>query len=115
MSPKNPEQHLWPKLRNPGGTERPRLEKKAHHFTVVGRVQGVGFRYFVYRHATSLQLCGWVRNKENGDVEAHVEGGQEGVLKLERLIRKGPSFSFVSECRLREVPVEGFETFSIVG
>jgi hypothetical protein len=42
-----------------------------------------------------------------------VEGRPEDVLKLERLIRKGPSFSFVSECRLREVPVEGFETFSI--
>ncbi len=89
------------------------MEKKAHHCTVSGRVQGVGFRYFVYRHATSLHLGGWVRNKDNGDVEAHVEGGQEDVLKLERLIRKGPPFSFVSECRLREVPVEGFETFSI--
>ena len=89
------------------------LEKKAQHFTVIGRVQGVGFRYFVYRHANSLHLGGWVRNRENGEVEAHVEGRPEDVLKLERLIRKGPSFSFVSECRLREVPVEGFETFSI--
>ena len=79
-----------------------------------GRVQGVGFRYFVFRHATSLHLCGWVRNKEDGDVEAHVEGVWEGVVELERLIRKGPSFSFVSECQRREVPVEGFETFSIV-
>ena len=94
--------------------ERPRLETKAHHFTVFGRVQGVGFRYFVFRHATKLRLCGWVRNKENGDVEARVEGEQEAVLELERLIRKGPSFSFVSECQRREVPVEGFETFSIV-
>lgn len=90
------------------------LEKKAQHLTVIGRVQGVGFRYFVYQHATSLHLGGWVRNKRNGDVEAHVEGKPEDVLKLERLIRKGPSFSFVSECRLREVPVEGFETFAIV-
>ncbi len=45
------------------------------HIIVRGLVQGVGFRYFAYRHAVNLGLTGWVRNLYNDDVELEVEGG----------------------------------------
>ena len=85
----------------------------AHRVIVRGRVQGVGFRYFVYRKASSLGVYGWVKNLFSGDVEAQLEGPVEDVKRLEDMIRRGPSFSFVSDLVIRDVPVEGFETFSI--
>ena len=44
------------------------------HFLIQGRVQGVGFRWFVHREASELELRGWVRNTEDGDVEVGRRG-----------------------------------------
>ena len=44
------------------------------HVIVSGRVQGVGYRYFVQRQARRIQLTGWVRNLPSGEVEIEVEG-----------------------------------------
>ena len=59
-------------------------ENKRLHATVHGRVQGVGFRYFVMECANRLELTGWVRNRFNGTVELVAEGTQD---KLDNLIR----------------------------
>jgi acylphosphatase len=64
---------------------------------VKGRVQGVGFRWFVQREAQSLAVNGYVTNLFNGDVEAELEGEQEAVDVLIKHIRKGPTFSRVDE------------------
>ena len=53
-------------------------------------VQGVGFRWFVARHARSLGLTGFVRNLPNGSVEVMVDGPEESLPALERLLRTGP-------------------------
>ena len=63
----------------------------AKRFLVSGRVQGVGFRYFVQDHAAAEGAHGWVRNLPDGRVEAMVEGDGESVLRVERAIRRGPS------------------------
>ncbi len=59
------------------------------HYMVRGRVQGVGFRWFVHREAADLGLRGWVRNTDNGCVEAVVAGEPDLVEELSRAIRKG--------------------------
>ena len=60
-------------------------------FQVFGMVQGVGFRWFVARHARSLGLAGYARNLPNGSVEVMVDGPEDAVPALERLLRAGPA------------------------
>ena len=59
-------------------------------FQVFGMVQGVGFRWFVARHARSLGLHGYARNLPNGSVEVMVDGPEDAIPALERLLRTGP-------------------------
>lgn len=61
------------------------------HLRVQGRVQGVGFRYFVLRRALDLGLTGWVANLSNGDVEAEAEGTREALQDLIERVREGPA------------------------
>lgn len=60
-------------------------------FLVSGMVQGVGFRWFVARHARSLGLRGYARNLPNGSVEVVVDGPEESLPDLERLLQAGPA------------------------
>ena len=60
------------------------------HATVEGRVQGVGFRYFVQETADSLELTGWVRNRWDGSVEVWAEGAREKLEKLQAALQRGP-------------------------
>lgn len=65
------------------------------HFLVQGRVQGVGFRWFVHRTAAELGLRGWVRNTEEGDVEVVAEGESEALDQLRNRLRQGTRSSRV--------------------
>jgi acylphosphatase len=60
------------------------------HAIVRGDVQGVGFRYFVQRHARQLGLTGWVRNNDDGTVELVAEGAREKLDDLRRAVEEGP-------------------------
>lgn len=60
-------------------------------FLVSGLVQGVGFRWFVARHARSLGLAGYARNLPDGRVEVVVSGPDESLPQLEQLLRAGPA------------------------
>jgi acylphosphatase len=60
-------------------------------FLVSGMVQGVGFRWFVARHARSLGLIGYAVNLPDGRVEVLVDGSGEALEALERLLRTGPA------------------------
>ena len=59
------------------------------HYLVKGRVQGVGFRWFVHREAAALDLNGWVRNTEDGHVEVVAAGDPEPLSELAQVLRKG--------------------------
>ena len=63
----------------------------ARRFVISGRVQGVGFRYFVQDHAQLEGVNGYVRNMEDGRVEAVIEGDTEAVERLERALWRGPA------------------------
>jgi acylphosphatase len=57
---------------------------------VEGRVQGVGFRYFVLEYASKLGVTGWVRNRWDGSVEVLAEGQRDILLRLLGAIQRGP-------------------------
>jgi acylphosphatase len=86
----------------------------AKRFTISGRVQGVGFRYFVQDHASVEGVHGYVRNLSDGRVEALVEGDDESVLRVERALRRGPAGARVDQVQVEDVPPSGRATgFSI--
>ena len=64
-------------------------------FQVFGMVQGVGFRWFVARHARAIGLTGYARNLPDGSVEVVVDGNEESLVELERLLRTGPAHASV--------------------
>ena len=88
------------------------------HFLIQGRVQGVGFRWFVHREASELDLRGWVRNTEDGDVEVVASGAVEDLAELRSSLRKGPRGSRVDriiEHSLTESEAQGLTSFRIEG
>jgi len=63
--------------------------------TVVGRVQGVGFRYFVLRQAMDLRLTGWVANEPDGSVRCVAEGDRSSLETLLESLELGPAGAIV--------------------
>lgn len=75
---------------------------------VRGRVQGVGFRWFVRVHARRLGLAGWVANAPDGSVELAASGDQTKLDELKRVVRRGPDGADVTA--LDELtPVDGLD------
>ncbi len=70
--------------------------------TVSGRVQGVGFRYFVMSHARAELVRGYVRNLADGRVEFHLQGENDAVMRVLAQIRRGPDFSRIEEVSISE-------------
>ena len=77
------------------------------HLEVVGRVQGVGFRWFVRETARRVGLAGWVRNHDDGRVEIAAAGGETAIEALINAARTGPSGARVE--RVVELPLSGLE------
>lgn len=81
---------------------------------VRGFVQGVGFRYFVLRHASKLGLHGYVQNLYNGDVEIEVEGNRSLVEELIKELKVGPRSAQVTDLKIEwKVPNQQFRGFEI--
>jgi acylphosphatase len=70
--------------------------------TIVGRVQGVGYRDWVVRTARRFELAGWVRNRADGSVETLVAGDHAAVAAMIEACRKGPPLAEVT--RIEEAP-----------
>ena len=66
------------------------------HIVITGKVQGVGFRYWLYKAAVERNINGWVKNKISGEVEALLIGNDSEINKLIKLCKKGPSSSKVT-------------------
>lgn len=88
------------------------------HFLIQGRVQGVGFRWFVQREASELELRGWVRNTEDGDVEVVAAGEPADLDDLRSSLKQGPRGSRVDrvvEHTLNDSEAEDLSSFRIDG
>jgi len=88
--------------------------KKAIKIKIKGSVQGVFFRNFVKENADKLDLTGFVRNLNAGEVEVFVEGEIENVDKLGDYCKKGPRHSIVKEVSIEEQPFQDFKEFKIL-
>jgi acylphosphatase len=67
-------------------------------------VQGVGFRWYVARHARAIGLTGYARNLPDGTVEVVVDGPEASLPELERLLRTGPANARVERVERTEEP-----------
>lgn len=83
------------------------------HLTVTGRVQGVGYRWFVRRLADSLGLVGWVRNREDGSVEAQAEGDAAALDEFVARLKDGNPAARVDSVESRPLPPRGEPDFRI--
>jgi acylphosphatase len=93
-------------------------EKKvlARRFVIRGRVQGVGFRWFVEREAHLLGVSGWVRNNADSTVEVLAMGGLEQLVSLRSRLQQGPRAARVDDVEESEAkPVVGLTSFRIEG
>jgi acylphosphatase len=88
----------------------------ARRYIVRGRVQGVGFRWFVEHEAHQLGLNGWVRNNFDGTVEVLASGNEQQLATLKQRLQHGPRAARVDE--VEEIPAEpvpGLNTFRVEG
>jgi acylphosphatase len=88
------------------------------HYMVRGRVQGVGFRWYVHREAAEIGLRGWVRNTTDGCVEIVAHGTPEQIAELKAAVKKGSRGSRVDaviEHELAELEAAALGPFEIEG
>ena len=91
-------------------------ETQARRFVVSGRVQGVGFRWFVEREAHMLGIAGTVRNNHDGSVEVLAMGTREQLMGLRSRLEQGPRAARVDEVEeLEAKPIPGLNTFRSEG
>ena len=80
------------------------------HLLVTGRVQGVGFRFYMERKARDLGVTGWVRNRRDGALEAVVQGSSGAVEAMIAWARRGPPSAIVADVRVTDATGD-FATF----
>ena len=83
------------------------IDRRFVHVALRGRVQGVGFRAFIEHHAQTRGLDGWVRNREDGSVEAVLTGPSHAVEAVLEACRTGPAGAEVADLDLREEEAAG--------
>jgi len=88
------------------------MARNAFLITIVGEVQGVGFRAFIRQKAKRLGLEGWVRNRSDGTVEALVLGAPELVDELIEACGKGPALAKIQEINFRGARDDGSKGFT---
>ena len=71
------------------------------HIIISGKVQGVGFRYWLYKAAIQKKIDGWVKNKISGEVEALLVGNDVDINNLIELCKKGPPSSKVTKVKVQ--------------
>jgi len=91
------------------------MKKIRAHIYIKGRVQGVFYRFWVKKFADKLGIYGWIKNLENGQVEAVFEGEKSKVEKIIEESKKGPRQAGVESVDVsREKAKEIFDSFDIL-
>ena len=82
---------------------------KKIHITILGKVQGVGFRYWLYQKSKERNVNGWVKNKITGEVEAILIGNPKDVDEIIELCKSGPPSSKVTNIKTQNYKQEYFK------
>ena len=92
------------------------VKLEAKTYRVRGRVQGVGFRWFVENAAREIGVAGWVRNRSDGSVEVLAQGSREQLFSLRAKLHEGPRAARVDEVEeFESQPQADMKTFRIEG
>ena len=85
------------------------------HLVISGKVQGVGFRYWMQNLAIENNISGWIKNKMSGDVEALIVGQEKEIRELIKLCEAGPGSAIVDRVQInnydKDYSKEGFDIF----
>ena len=85
------------------------------HIVITGKVQGVGFRHWLYKAAVQKKINGWVKNNISGEVEALLIGNEMEIDNLIKLCKKGPPSSKVAKIEVQNYQKEHFgKSFEII-
>lgn len=87
------------------------MARTAFLVTIIGQVQGVGFRAFIRERATALGLDGWVRNRRDGTVEVTIIGEPAAIDGLLEQISEGPALAKIEEIAMRGATDDGTTGF----
>lgn len=79
---------------------------KQLHLWISGRVQGVGFRHFTTQQARALGLSGWVKNLNDGRVEAVLKGSGNAINEMLSQLEQGPRLASVKQIEKEEEPID---------
>ena len=86
------------------------------HVIIFGKVQNVGYRYWLYQKAIKKNIRGWVKNKITGEVEALLIGNDKDVNEVIKQCEKGPHSSNVTQVKIQDYKQEySKKTFDILG
>jgi acylphosphatase len=90
------------------------MRVKSVYLIIGGRVQGVGYRYFVVRKAEELQINGWVRNTPEGKVEIEAEGEPQNLATFVDWMKIGPARAIIRSFSVSDIaPQRNFTSFTI--
>jgi acylphosphatase len=91
------------------------MKQKSMHLVISGDVQGLGYRAWMRREAQRIGIVGWVKNRQDGGVEAVIQGEEEDVKKLIEKAKLGPDVAWVERVDANEQSVDGnLLTFEVV-
>jgi acylphosphatase len=88
-------------------------DMKSVRLVLSGRVQGVGFRYFVKQIAAQHHVKGWIRNRDDGHVEIAAEGTDQQVDSFIRKTRRGTFLARVEDMELHSCALQNYTAFDI--
>ncbi len=90
------------------------MQVKSVYILIGGRVQGVGFRYFVQHKASELNICGWGRNTTDGKVEIEAEGEPQNLAIFIEWLKIGPARAVIRTFSVSDItPLRQFKNFTI--
>jgi len=89
------------------------MPQKHFDIKIIGRVQGIGFRYGSARKAQELKIAGFVRNEPDGAVYLEAEGKEEALKKFIEWCKSGPRWAKVERVELKEGKIKNFSEFII--
>ena len=88
---------------------------KTYHYIVKGMVQHVGYRFYIGMGAKKLEVCGKVKNLDNGNVEVFVQSNHfNKIIEMEKIIYKGSPFGYVDEVVKDIVDINEMKDFQMI-